>query len=116
MPTDFTTFMDTPIAVGGVAAPTEVHFRTPNVDQGENCNLSFCVIPAASLADTVTLRVEINTNFILDEQFTSDVQRVWHENFSGIILSPSLRNTLTLTQTGGTGNVSVSDVKVDFKT
>ncbi len=111
MPADFTTFQDDTLSNIDLV---EVFFATPNVDENKNANLAFRVNPSVG-AESVTLRVEINDQLILEQTFDSDPQRVWQENFSGSILS-SDNNKLELRKTGGNGDVSVSDFIVHFKT
>jgi hypothetical protein len=47
--------------------------------------------------------------------FDSEPKRAWSENFSGAHLDPA-GNTLRVIKTGGTGDISLSDFKVDYKT
>jgi hypothetical protein len=50
-----------------------------------------------------------------DVPFDSEPKRAWSENFSGAHLDPA-ENTLRVIKTGGTGDISLSDFKVDYKT
>jgi hypothetical protein len=111
MPADFQTFQDTTLVNIGVA---EVDFDTANVDGSQRANLSFAVIPSVAAGQDVTLEVQCNTEFILQETFTSADQRVLHKNFDASILGR--HNTLTLIKAGGLGEISLGNFMVNFKT
>ena len=83
------------------------------MDSNKNANLAFRVNPDGR---SVTLKVEINGVEIMEQEFDTEPQRVWQENFSATALSSGGVNTLKLTKTDGNGDVTVSDFIVHYHT
>ena len=110
MPARFTTFQDAVLNIG----VENVAFDTSNVDPTKKAYLSFCVIPILG-GQTVDLEVQLNAQFLLQEQFTTEDMRVIQVNIDAGILDPANPNTLTLIKAAGLGEVAVSNCVVHFK-
>ena len=111
MPAKFTTFQDAVLNIG----VENVQFSTSNVDPNKKAYLSFCVIPTLAAGQTVDLEVQLNAQFLLQEQFTTEGMRVIQVNIDAGILDPINPNTLTLIQAAGLGAVAVSNCVVHWK-
>jgi hypothetical protein len=111
MPTRFTTFQDAVLDIGVANVP----FSTSNVDTNKKAYLSFCVIPTLDVGQTVDLEVQLNAQFLLQEQFTTEGMRVIQLNVDAGILDPVNQNTLTLIKAAGLGAVAVSNCVVHWK-
>ena len=111
MSTRFTTFQDAVLNI----AVENVLFDTSNVHPNKKANLSFCVIPTLAAGQTVDLEVQLNAQFLLQEQFTSEGMRVIQVNIDAGILDPANSNTLTLIKAAGLGAVAVSNCIVHWK-
>ena len=111
MSAKFTTFQDAVLNIGA----NNVAFDTSNVGPNKKANLSFCVIPTLAAGPTVDLEVQLNGQFLLQEQFTSEGMRVIQVNIDAGILDPANPNTLTLIKAAGLGDVAVSNCVVHWK-
>ena len=111
MPDNFRIFQQTPLQNIGVANAT---FNTRNVDTTLNANLSFMVRPDLTNGSSVTLEVQLNAAFLLQETFDSPDARVWHHNFDANLLQEN--NELMLIKAGGLGEISLSDFIIHYKT
>ncbi len=111
MTTRFTTFQDAELNIGA----DNLAFDTPNVDPTKKAYVSFNVIPTLAAGQTVDLEVQLNTQFLLQEQFTTEGMRVIQINIATGILDPANPNTLTLIKAAGLGAVAVSNCVVHFK-
>ena len=111
MATRFTTFQDTVLNIG----VENVLFNTSNVGPNKKAYLSFCVIPTLAAGQTVDLEVQLNPQFLLQEQFTTEGMRVIQVNIDAGILDPINANTLTLIKAAGLGDVAVSNCVVHWK-
>ena len=78
--------------------------------------MSFCVTPTLSGGPTVDLEVQLNSQFLIQEQFSSEGMRVIQLNIDAGILDPANPNTLTLIKAAGLGAVAVSNRAVHWKT
>jgi hypothetical protein len=111
MPTKFTTFQDAALNIG----VENVAFDTSNADPNKKAYLSFSVIPDLTNGPTVDLEVQLNAQFLLQEQFASEGMRVIQANIDTGILDPANPNTLTLIKAAGLGEVAVSNFVVHWK-
>jgi hypothetical protein len=111
MPDNFSIFQETPLPTIFVE---NINFKTPNVDTTHPANLSFIVRPDLTVGPSVTLEVQLNAAFLLEEKFESPDARVWHHNFDANILQ--VNNVLTLIRSGGLGQMGLSDFIIQYKT
>jgi hypothetical protein len=90
-------------------------FEVPNVDLGERPVLTFRVNPNPD--PTVTLQMTLNGDLIVNQVFDSSQHRAWQEIVEATALvAPPADNILIAERIGGTGEVSVSDVVLTYKT
>jgi hypothetical protein len=113
MAVNYDTFQGGPIILQqGGDIDVDLSFRTPNVDTGKGAQLTFMVNPRGP----VQFKLAVNGDEILTQTLDGGPKRAFHENFGGGSLQSSPDNTLRITKTGGTGDVTFSDFMVIYKT
>lgn len=115
MPTiaDYTVVQDTSVTLPATNGDIDFdypQFEAPAVAADKRSVLAFRVNPTG----TATLRVTLNGTTLLTQTFDTEPQRGWHEVVPSNVLSAA-GNVLTITKTGGSGSLDVSDVYLMFQ-
>jgi hypothetical protein len=85
-------------------------FDAPAVSIGSRSVLAFRVNPDIN----TELKMELNGQRILEQPFDANPQRSWHEVLPANLLKAS-GNTLTVSRSGGSGKVTVSNLVLFFQ-